>query len=107
MGAASLRGETSGDGDRVGLAARRGIRLQRTVSMPRRRGAQELEMPGVRVIPDGAMEQSVLRRQRGHTGREPARHAIAAGLIDVDGEPARMHVAHMATAVTPPAAPET
>src|SRR3979490_1683630 len=63
-------------------------------------------MPGVRVIPDGAVEQTVLRRQRGHAGRKSARHAIAAGLIDVDGEPARMHVAYVTTAVPPPAAHE-
>src|SRR5512139_1355830 len=48
----------------------------------------------------------MLRGQCRHTGRQSPRDAVAAGLVDVDGESARVHVTSAAGAVCPPSAHE-
>src|SRR5689334_12986287 len=63
-------------------------------------------MAGIRVMPDRAVQEAVLRGELGDAGRKPVGHAIATGLIDVDGKPPRMHIALTAAAVRAPATHE-
>lgn len=66
--------------------------------------ASQLEMALIGVAPDCAVRKAVPRGHLGDAGGERARDAVAGRLIDVDGEPARVHIAPAAAAVSTPAA---